>query len=137
MPPKRTRTTPTAQRDASDLVQLDCKFLIGDRVDDECFVLPAPSLQARKAVISSLKPGFDYLEPNRLTGNCQRPHDCSHEYAVFKAVRVFDPASFARETTKVDANAVESMAIIRCLTRDLIDGSWDEAGTRQVRDRCS
>ena len=33
----RTRTTPTAQRDASDLVQLDCKFLIGDRVDDECF----------------------------------------------------------------------------------------------------
>ena len=37
MPPKRTRTTPTAQRDASDLVQLDCKFLIGDRVDDECF----------------------------------------------------------------------------------------------------
>ena len=83
-------------------------------------MLPAPSLQARKAVISSLKPGFDYLEPNRLTGNCQRPHDCSHEYAVFKAVRVFDPA-FARET-KVDANAVESLAIIRCLTRDLIDG---------------
>jgi len=40
--------------------------------------------------------------------------------AVFKAVRVFDPA-FARET-KVDANAVESLAIIRCLTRDLIDG---------------
>ena len=38
--------------------------------------------------------------------------------AVFKAVRVFDPA-FARET-KVDANAVESLAIIRCLTRDLI-----------------
>ena len=32
-----TRTMSTAQRNASHLVQVDCKFLIGDRVHDECF----------------------------------------------------------------------------------------------------
>jgi hypothetical protein len=76
-------------------------------------------LQVRKKVIGSLKPGFEYLEA-RLTDTCPTSsYYLSQEYAVFKAVRIFDP-SVAREMS-IDASMVENLAVLRCLSRELID----------------
>ena len=73
----------------------------------------------RKKVIGSLKPGFEYLEA-RLTDTCPTSsYYLSQEYAVFKAVRIFDP-SVAREMS-IDASMVENLAVLRCLSRELID----------------
>lgn len=76
-------------------------------------------MQVRKKVIGSLKPGFEYLEA-RLTDTCPTSsYYLSQEYAVFKAVRIFDP-SVAREMS-IDASMVENLAVLRCLSRELID----------------
>jgi len=73
----------------------------------------------RKKVIASFKPGFEYLEA-RLTDTCaSSSYHLSQEYAVFKAVRIFDP-SVAREM-RVNAGVVENLTVLRCLSRELID----------------
>jgi hypothetical protein len=79
--------------------------------------------QARKAVINSLRAGFDYLE-NRLTGNCARPYDCTHELAVFKAARVFDPSWASSHA--LDAAGVNALTVLRCLPPELIEGMSGE-----------
>lgn len=79
--------------------------------------------QERKALIASLRGGFDYLE-KRLTGDCARPYDCKHELAVFKAVRVFDPAWASAHS--LDAVGIQSLAVVRCLSPKLIDGMTAE-----------
>ncbi|KAG8458651.1 hypothetical protein KFE25_008448 [Diacronema lutheri] len=74
-------------------------------------------MQVRKKVIGSLKPGFEYLEA-RLTCPTSSSY-LSQEYAVLKAVRIFDP-SVVREMS-IDASMVENLAVLRCLSRELID----------------
>jgi hypothetical protein len=75
------------------------------------------------AVITSLRAGFEYLE-RRLTGICARPYDCSHELLVFKVVRAFDPAWAS--THALDADGVKALAVVRCLSEELIDGMTTE-----------
>jgi hypothetical protein len=62
----------------------------------------------------------------RLTNHpsIARPYHCAHEHAVFKAVRVFDPAWV--RLTELNADRVQSLSVVRCITEDLIEGMLTE-----------
>ena len=145
MPPKRTRTTPTAQRDASDLVQLDCKFLIGDRVDDECFgpgtviELPLESYPAgdeRKGKIfimyddASLAPRSRWRTWGHFTVPERRAparaavtrNGNSGQQAQLPRTPPSVPQVEPEDTREPKKSKPNDITMIRCLTRDLIDG---------------
>ena len=82
--------------------------------------------QARKKAIASLSGGFAYLE-RRLTGDCARPYDCTHELAVFKAVRIFDPSWAALH--EIGAANIDSLAVMRCIAERLIESMKTELHT--------
>lgn len=74
----------------------------------------------RADIIAGLREGYVYLE-DRLTGNCDRRYDCSHEHLVFRLVRAFNPA-FAYQQ-KIDVEWVDEMAAIVPFAADgIIDG---------------
>lgn len=64
------------------------------------------NIAERQASISGIIPVFTYLE-ERITGNCQQVYDYSHNYRMYKALRLFDPARACElQMTTADLDAV-------------------------------
>ena len=74
-------------------------------------VLIVRNLPERNAICDALVPGFQYLEA-RITGTCDNQYSCVDMYAMFSAMRAFDPKFAA---THVDAAFVDGMSVIKPL----------------------